>query len=93
MINKIEQTLEAGIVGLFKKYPMLTPKLLIGVVAVAGCVIPLAIKHWPLMVVGTAGYFFIQSLSALPTWLEKLRDAANGIETADPVDVTPNEDK
>jgi hypothetical protein len=93
MIKKIEQTIEGGIVSLFKKYPQLTPKLVLGGITVAGCVLPLAIQHWPVVVVGVAGYFFVQSVSALPAWLEKLQAAANGVETADPIDVTSSEEK
>jgi len=92
MINKIEQLIEKSIVDLFKKYPQLTPKVMLGGIAVTACIAPLAIYNWPIVVVGTAAYFFIKSVSAIPEWLEKLKAAADGIETVEPVDVTPKKD-
>lgn len=93
MINKIEQMIESGVVRLFKTYPQVTPKILIGSVVFVGWTIPLAIRHWPLVVLWVASYIFINIVSPLPGWLEKLKAAANGVETIDPIDVTPTEEK
>lgn len=93
MINKVEQKIEGAIVSIFKKYPQLTPNVLLGGVCAVSVIFPIAALNWPVVVVGGAGYYFVKTISAIPAWLEKLQRAANGEETVEAVDVTPAEEK
>lgn len=93
MTNKIQQMVDGAIVSAFKKYPQLTPTVLLGGVAAVCVIVPIALMHWPIIVVGGASYYFVKTISAVPAWLEKLQRAANGEETVEAVDVTPAEEK